>query len=253
MQMTWNRARGLVLLGGLIVVGVIVLVMSMRGVDPVEIAATMFFAPVFVGALYFGPLAGLLLGLAAVGGYVALRLPAIRLVGWSELGGLLAFRAAGYLLFGGVAGWASRSLAQTMTRLEAHDPVDPRSGLVNRRAVLHVLEAERVRAERYGSVFSVVALRMPDSQVPAFELGELVARRVRASDTAGRLEIDGDQLLVVVMPETPSEGAARLTADLTELISSRWRVEVSESRFTFPDDREELDRLSELLGADSTG
>ena len=60
--LTFDRAKTLLLMSGLILIGVVGLVALTRGVDPVEVAGTLLFVPVFAGFLFFGVPGGIVLG-----------------------------------------------------------------------------------------------------------------------------------------------------------------------------------------------
>jgi hypothetical protein len=77
MTITFDRAKTLLLMSGLILIGVVGLVAMIRGVDPVEVAGTLLFVPVFAGFLFFGVRGGVALGIAAGIAYVLLRWPAV--------------------------------------------------------------------------------------------------------------------------------------------------------------------------------
>lgn len=225
-------------------IGLVVAVMLGRGVDPVEVAATSFYAPLFVGALFYGPAAGAALGAAAAVGYLLLRLPAIDLVGFGALAGLLISRSLGFLVFGTLGGWAAGRLERAIGKLELHDPVDDLSGLGNARSALKALLAEKHRADRYGTEFSVVTVSVPAPAARTWrDLGAVIRARLRSSDTAARVDEDSRHLLVVVLPETDEEGARRVAGDLVEILADRWRMDVIWSSITYPGQEDRLSRL----------
>ena len=193
--LTFDRAKTLLLMSGLILIGVVGLVALTRGVDPVEVAGTLLFVPVFAGFLFFGIPGGVTLGIAAGVAYVVLRWPAVQLVGLSPLPGQIVARVAGYIIFGMGGGWAIGQIQATLEKLELHDDIDDETGLGNARSMLETVDLERARADRYQKLFSVVAA---DFRAPGWEelsprkqrtvlrdLGIKVAAGVRATDHVG--------------------------------------------------------------------
>lgn len=246
--LTYRRARDLVLLTGFIVLAAVVATMALRGVDPVEVVATLLFAPVFVGFLFFSPAAGTALAIVAAGVYVGLRWPAIELVGFPLLSGLILSRVGGYLVFGIVGGWAAAQLGRTLDKLELYDEVDDETGLGNARAFLNAVDRERARAARYATVFSVViaSFELDEPRRAAAKLRDLGTRlgaSIRGSDRACHTR-DGDHhLFAVVLPETAVEGAATVAANLERRIGEQVSGSILLATATFPGDDGDLDRI----------
>lgn len=246
--LTYRRARDLVLLSGAVVLAAVVATMVLRGVDPVEVVATLLFAPVFLGFLFFTPLTGLALAVVSAGVYVGLRIPAIELVGFPAVSGLVLSRVGGYLVFALVGGWAAGQLRRSLDKLELYDEVDDETGLGNARALLHAVDRERARAVRYSTIFSVVAATFPLDEgrrgaARIRELGTRLGSSIRGSDRACHTR-DGDRHVVaVVLPETSAEGAATVAANLEARIADHSPGPVTITTATFPGDDETLDRL----------
>lgn len=255
--MTFRRARDITLLVGLVIIALVALTMVLREVDPIEITATAAFAPVFVGFLFFGWRTGLGVGVLAAVGYVAMRIPAIRIVGVAPLFGTLTSRVLGYLVFGGVGGWAAEQLQAAMDKLELHDEVDDASGLGNARSVVNAIEHEKARSERYGMLMSVIDCRfeMPGQvggRLGAAEirrLGTAVAHSVRTSDHAAHIAHDDVHRLLLVLPETAAAGAGTVAANLDREIRARFGVATEVTVLTLPDDVDRIDALSDELSA----
>ena len=106
--------------------------------------------------------------------YTALRYPAIDAVGADEFTGLIASRAAAYLIFGAVGGWAIQVLEGSLEKLELYDEIDDETGLYNARHLLQQTDLEAARARRYQTLFSAVEL-----DFPAAPLNALKARQRR--------------------------------------------------------------------------
>jgi hypothetical protein len=256
--LSYRRARDLLLLAGLIVLGLVAITMILRGVDPIEVTATLFFAPVFVAFLFFGWPAGLLTGVAAAVGYVAMRWSAIELVGFPALSGLVFSRVVGFLAFGGIGGWAAGRLRQTLDKMALYDAVDDATGLGNARAAIDAVVRERGRADRYQSVVSVVTARFPlrDSKrrtaLGLAKLGVELSGGVRTSDHVAHVTTGDRHLVVVVLPETGGEGAAVVAENLDGRIAGALDTSVETTVMVYPDDPDAIDSLvGELREIDS--
>ena len=248
--MTYERARGLMLWAGLIVVGLVALTMFLRDVDPIEISATLFYAPIFAGFLLFGFGAGVGLGLAAAGAYIGLRLPALELVGFAPIAGTIIARVVGYIAFGAIGGWAADQLRVALERFRLIDELDEETGLGNARSVVNALERELSRAERYSTPFSVViaSFRPLTGRRPAAklqELGSKVSLSIRASDHAAHTRVDDHHEVVIVLPETGESGASTVAANLEMLVESVVNQDVDVMAMT--DRGDETRPLSPLL------
>lgn len=247
-----SRARNLLLLSGLILLGLIVMSMAFRGVDPVEVVATAAFAPIFVAILFFGIRGGVAVAVAAALGYTALRLPAIRLVGIPTLSGLLVSRIVGFMAFGAIGGWAASVVGSSLTKLALFDEIDDATGLHNARSLLAVLDRERSRAGRYSGVFSVVhasfdrpAGRGRAVQTALRALGGRLVSSVRISDHLSHFSDDRSHL-VVVLPETGAEGAETVRAGLVAALDGWSAVAPVTKVICMPGDDEALVELERI-------
>ncbi len=222
----YRRARSIALLTGMIVIGLVVVTMLVRQVDPIEVVATISFAPIFVGMLLFGWRMGVGLGLAAAGLYLSLRLPAIRLVGWGPLLGLILGRAIGFVAFGGIGGWAATELGAAIGKLEQYDTVDDDTRLGNARSFVRAVDREQARVARHATVFSIAAVDFP---LPTGnrrrsrllrEIGRALDGSVRAADDLFHLPEPDRSIVVAMLPDTGPEGAATVAASLARRISA---------------------------------
>lgn len=253
--MSYQRARGLLLWAGLILVALVALTMYLRDVDPIEISATLFYAPIFAGFLLFGFGAGLGLGLAAAGAYIGLRLPAFDLVGFAPIAGTIIARVVGYIAFGAVGGWAADQLKVALDRFRLIDELDEETGLGNSRAVVNAIERELNRAKRYSTTFGVVTAsfeeitgRRASSRLQ--ELGTRVAHSVRASDLAAHVRTDGHHQIVIVLPETGESGSNTVAANLGTLVGPVVGTDVDvTSVIDHGDESEEMTALLERFKA----
>jgi GGDEF domain-containing protein len=256
--LTFDRAKTLLLMSGLILIGVVGLVALTRGVDPVEVAGTLLFVPVFAGFLFFGIPGGVTLGIAAGVAYIVLRWPAVQLVGWSALAGQIAARVAGYIIFGMGGGWAIGQIQATLEKLELHDDIDDETGLGNARSMLETVDLERARADRYQKLFSVVAA---DFKAPGWEdlsprkqrtvlrdLGIKVAAGVRATDHVAHARQGEHHIIGVVLPETAAAGAKIFAENLhRQLIGLTTEAEVRVATATHPADQEPMTLILDLF------
>jgi len=223
--MNWDRARGVLLATGVALIGLIALTAFFRDVDRVEVVATLMYAPVLAGMLSFGLSGGLLLGLAAAGVYIGLRLPAIDLVGLTPIAGTIISRILGYVAFGTLGGWAANQLRVALDRYELIDEVDQDSGLGNRTSVVSALARESNRARRYASTFSVVVTTFDDlggdrrARAKLRELGTKVAMSVRAADHTAHIRTDAGHEIIIVLPETTADGAETVEQNLRGLVA----------------------------------
>lgn len=250
--LTLRRARDITLLVGLLLIGLVVVTMALRDVDPVEITATIAFAPVFVAFLFFGWKAGLATGALAAIGYVVMRWSAISVVGIGPLFGMLSSRVIGYLVFGGLGGWAAEQLQASLDKLELHDEIDDATGLGNARAAVSEIDTERARAQRYEKIVSVIecSFELPDlvsERIAAStlrQLGAAIAHSVRASDRAAHIDDEGGRhRLVIVLPETGAVGAETVATNLDREVRARIGVTTEVAVMTLPGDEDRVEAL----------
>lgn len=255
--MTLRRARDITLLVGLVLIGLVVVAMLLRDVDPVEITATVAFAPVFVAFLFFGWKIGLTVGAAAAALYVAMRWSAIDVVGIAPLFGTISSRVLGYLVFGGIGGWAAEQLQAAIDKLELHDEIDDATGLGNARAAIAAIDTERARAQRYEKIVSIIecVFEMPEmvseriTSATLRQLGAAIAHSVRASDRAAYIEDHGVHRLVIVLPETGAVGAETVAGNLDREVRARIGMATETTVITLPGDDDQVEQLLGSLAA----
>jgi lipopolysaccharide/colanic/teichoic acid biosynthesis glycosyltransferase len=88
-------------------------------------------------------------------------------------------------------------------------------------AFRQVIERERDRADRYSGFFSLAEFSTAGSKAPhraAQALADCIAHRARLTDQFGWM---GDTSIGVLLPETPSQGAALLARQILERIGDR--------------------------------
>lgn len=260
--LNYERTRWILLFAGLVLLGGIAAVMFARRVDPVEVAATILFLPIFMAFLLFGVRGGLIGGVLAAVAYLALRYPAIQAVGIDRFVGLAATRTLGYLLFGAAGGWATSVLKTSIHKLDLYDQIDSETGLYNSRYLIETLDLERSRAERYEKVFSVVTIERTltvDGKARVRLIKEIAAgirSGARTVDQVVHATQDGVDIFSVVLPETGAEGARVFAGKLTEQLDAADRSTDpwTATTVTFPSDEtglaELIDRFRAILRAD---
>jgi len=256
-QMTYERARQLLLFAGLGVLLLTSAVMYIRRVETVEVLGTLLFIPVFIALVFYDWRGGLVVGAAAGLAYAALRYPAIEAVGADRFIGLILSRSFAYLAFGAIGGWANKQLAESLNKLELYDQIDDHTGLYNARFFVQDTELEMSRSKRYQTIFSVVRVTFPSEGMVALprrqrvairrDLGRMLKEAVRTMDRPVH-GFDGTRHnFAIVLPETGQEGASifvnRLADRMFTFLTER-RVQVPEDAVTrqfvtFPDDGEE--------------
>jgi len=216
-QLGYDKARRLLLLAGLVVLAVVALLMYVRSVDSVEVAAALLYIPIFVGLAYKGPRGGLIVAVVASLVYVWLRYPAIDAVGFGHFASLIASRSGAYLVFGLVGGWCNETLESSLDKLELYDQVDDDTGLMNARFFLQQTDLETARAKRYQTLYSVVRLSMPTAALASLsrrkraallkELGRQLSDGVRTVDHVVHGRLGDHHLFATILPETSASGA----------------------------------------------
>lgn len=258
-DLSYPTARRLMLFAGLGVLAITAAVMYARRVDTVEVTAVLLFMPVFLGFVVLGVAGGIVAGLGAAAAYVVLRLPAIDAVGLGELQGLLLSRAAAYVAFGAIGGWAAGNLEKSLEKLDLYDQIDDASGLFNARFFVQHTELEIARAQRYSTLFSVAVVDVPEMTVAALnrrkrnvfirDLGQLLKDSVRTVDRAAHCYDGARHRFAVVLPETANEGARIFAERLAGRVEDEMRKAGAESpvvahqSLTFPGDDDALASL----------
>ncbi len=109
--------------------------------------------------------------------------------------------------------------------LREHSSTDPETGLFNRRGLLSRLEPQVSRCRRYNTRMSVVMIKLLRGQgkeplekedLPA--VARLIKDQARWADTLARM---GEDELLMVLPETSSQGACELAERLVQQIQKQ--------------------------------
>ncbi len=216
-RLDYVRARRLLIVVGIAVLGVLVALLLVRSVDEVEVVATLLFVPIFLALMFFGMVGGVATAVASTVLYVVLRADVIDAVGWSEYSGLIGTRALSYVLFGAVGGWASTILEQSLDKLDLYDQIDDQTGVHNARFLLSDVDLERSRCIRYQTVFSVSFLQFPTAALATLparrrrsvlrELGVRLRSGVRTVDRVAHGSDGRVHHVAAMLPETGSQGA----------------------------------------------
>lgn len=262
-----SRVRALVAVAGLVVLLVLSAILWVRRVDPIEVGATLLFVPLFLAVLLWRLPGGVVGALLAIGAYTAMRWPGISTVGIDPYLGVLLGRGLGYLAFGVIGGWAVARLQQSLTKLDLYDQIDDDTGLFNARYLVDGIELERSRAERYQTLFSVVELTIPASAFDGIsarqrrrmlrKLGGDVQHSIRTVDRAVHLADSKRHRVVLLLPETPTEGAAvfatrfrRGVVDaMSELGATVTEKQATVTSWTIPGDEQRVNALREEVAA----
>jgi len=264
---SYHQARILVLVAGLLILVVTALVMYVRRVETVEVAAILFFLPIFVAFVFWEIVGGLVAGVAASIGYVLLRLPAIHAVGGGKFVGLIVSRSLAFVIFGVIGGAADKQLESSLTKLDLYDQVDDHTGLFNARFFVQDTDLEMSRSKRYKTIFSVAVVDIPVEALHPLGrrghkqvlrlLGQALRDSVRSVDRAVYADDGAFHRFAVVLPETGKEGvtifADRLAQKVTDLLSQKGATVgaggIPGAAFTFPDDEHGLEQLREQFAA----
>lgn len=259
----YAKGRRTITLAGIAVLALIVAFEVYRGIDPVEVGATILFVPVFLAFMWKGAAGGLVVGSLATAVYLVVRLPAMQAVpeGWfirSTIARSLAFVA-----FGAVGGWASRRVDSSLTKLELFDQIDDSTGLYNARYFLQEVAVEKTRFQRYGSDLSIAVMEIQSedavkvsrqSSTAISEYGAALKRSLRPTDRAIHAADGRGHIFAVILPDTGAEGAKifgnRLLSAATEFFAERGSgssEKMSVEMISFPADEGLLESFSNRL------
>ena len=261
--LSYNQVRILMLVGGLLLLGITAAVNYVRRVETAEVAAILFFIPIFVAFVFWDWKGGIIAAALATVGYILLRRPAIEAIGAGRYTALIFSRAIAFFAFGAMGGLANQQLRSSLTKLDLYDQIDDETGLFNARYFLQDTDLEMSRARRYKTLFSVSLVDIPAAPITALgrrrrrgtlrQLGDLLSESVRTVDRAVHAH-DGDRhRIVVVLPETAAEGAqvftdrlaTRIAAFLAQRGAAVNETAVSRLAITFPGDESPLHQLRE--------
>ncbi|HIP52882.1 MAG TPA: diguanylate cyclase [Chromatiales bacterium] len=116
-----------------------------------------------------------------------------------------------------------RQRDELRARVEALSTRDPVTGVLNRRALVHVLEEQVTRSRRYQNPLLVVLLRIRDanerplSNEALREVSHALRDRLRWADIIGRYD---DDSFLLVLPETRMEAGNDLVASIQDAVAT---------------------------------
>ena len=122
------------------------------------------------------------------------------------------------------------------------DDGDGRQVIVSGAELLERLADEIVRSDRYGHPFTILTLRPPEhvSKLSAPSLGVVTSGLTRGCDVV--CTVDGESMVLVLLPETDVPGAAALLERLRDTFGdteSGWNYEI----LAYPQNKVQLKRL----------
>lgn len=256
--LSYARARQIILAAGLLVLLVVAAVMFVRRVDPIEVAGTLLFIPIFIAFVFRGVAGGIVAAVVAAMAYAALRYPAIQLVGTGQFTSLLISRAVAFLAFGALGGFASQQLEGSLSKLDQFDEIDDATGLFNARFFVNNTALEMERSDRYRTLFSVTVIDVPADAFDGMnrrqkdktlrELGQVLKDSIRTVDRGVHAEDGSVHRFAAILPETGRDGSrvfvTRLAAKMTEVLAQKGsKASVSHEIAVFPGDEADLGEL----------
>lgn len=255
-RLDYVRARQLMLVVGLMIIGLIVMFNFYRRVDTTEVIGVMLFAPVFVALVLWGFKGGVAAGVAAAGVYLAMRYPAIRAVDEPWFIWTLVGRSAAFVVFGIVGGWGTRQMATSLTKLELYDQIDDSTGLYNARFFGQELDVEMAKMQRYQGIFSVAVVEIPKAALAEFPgrkkasmmktVGTVIKRSIRPMDRVVHATSKDLHIIAAILPETPQSGARIFVDRLADGLAQQLGLEGSmlpRKSLAYPDDEERIKEL----------
>jgi GGDEF domain-containing protein len=259
-RMSYAFVRRFLLVAGLIGLALIAGLGYARGVDRLEVTATILFIPIFVSLFLWGIKGGVVAGVLAAVAYATLRYPAIQVVGLSRFVGLILSRTVAYVAFGAIGGWAASQLESSLDKLELYDQVDDTTKLNNARFFLENTDMEMSRSSRYQTIFSVATVDVPRAALAPLsgrqersvlrDLGGMIASSIRTVDRGVHARDEERHRFVVILPETGNEGARTFTSRLAGRLGEQLRRrnvpiedDLAFSALTFPGDESSFDSL----------
>lgn len=260
--MSFEQARRLLLVTGLVILLLTSGFMYLRRVDTAEVVAVLLFIPIFLAFVFRGVKGGLGAAAAATLVYLAVRYPAMQAVGAGAFIPLILQRAVAFFVFGAIGGWANEQLEASLTKLEVYDQIDDYTGLFNARFFVQDTDLEMSRAKRYQTIFSIAAVDFPVAPLEGLsrrrrksirrDLGRLLQEAVRTVDRPVHGFEGTRHSFAVVLPETGVEGSRIFTERLAERMAGYLRdrgiqmtnEDVRSEHVTYPDDGEA--RIQEL-------
>jgi GGDEF domain-containing protein len=203
-----------------------------RGVDPVEILATVLFLGIFAAVVYFELVGGVVAAAAATMAYGVSRLPAVDVVGSPSVWRLITLRGASFFAFGVLGSYALKRFRNALRVASFGHHLDHETGCASTRQIFHDLDIEIARAGRYGSTFSVVVLDIASASLASVkahvrtqaltQLGTLLRSTARTTDRLGLVDTRTDRRIFAILAETPKSGAESFAKRMGDRVADLW-------------------------------
>jgi GGDEF domain-containing protein len=203
-----------------------------RGVDPVEILATVLFLGIFAAVVYFELVGGIVAATAATMAYGVTRLPAVDVVGSPSVWRLITLRGASFFAFGVLGSYALKRFRSALRVASYGHHLDHETGCASTRQIFHDLDIEIARAQRYGSTFSIVVLDIASASLASLkspiraqaltQLGTLLRSTARTTDRLGIADSRTDRRIFAILAETPKTGAESFAKRIGDRVADLW-------------------------------
>ncbi len=237
-----------------------------RGVDPVEILASVLFLGIFAAVVYFELIGGIVAAAAATLAYGVSRLPAVDVVGSPSVWRLITLRGASFFAFGILGSYALQRFRGAIRVASYGHHLDHETGCSSTRQIFHDLDIEIARAQRYGSTFSVVVLDIASSSLASVkaqvraqaltQLGTLLRSTARTTDRLGLVDTRTDRRIFAILAETPKSGAESFAKRIGDRVADLWlgkgvalSTETAQS-FSYAEQPNEVRRLRNELASE---
>jgi GGDEF domain-containing protein len=237
-----------------------------RGVDPVEILATVLFLGIFAAVIYFELVGGLVAAAAATMAYGVARLPAVDVVGSPSVWRLITLRGASFFAFGVLGSYALKRFRGAIQVASFGHHLDHETGCASTRQIFHDLDIEIARAQRYGSSFSVVVLDIASASLDTLkaqvraqalsQLGTLLRSTARTTDRLGLVDARADRRIFAILAETPKSGAEAFAKRIGDRVADLWLGKgvalspVPAQSYSYTDQPNEVRRLRNELAVE---
>jgi GGDEF domain-containing protein len=237
-----------------------------RGVDPVEILASVLFLGIFAAVVYFELAGGIVAAAAATLAYGVARLPAVDVVGSPSVARLITLRGAAFFAFGVLGSYALKRFRTAITIASFGHHLDYETGCLSTRQIFSDLDIEIARSLRYGSTFSIVMLEVGVQSLATLksavraealaQLGTLLRSTARTTDRLGIVDVRSERRIFAILAETPKTGADAFAKRMGDRVADLWLgkgVAVSPERaqsYSFSDQPNEVRRLRNELATE---
>ena len=237
-----------------------------RGVDPIEILATVLFLGIFGSIVYFELIGGIVAAAAATLAYGVARLPAVDVVGSPSVARLVTLRGASFFAFGVLGSYALKRFRGAISVASFGHHLDHETGCASTRQIFNDLDIEMARSQRYGTTFSIVVLDIASASLASLkstvrtqalsQLGTLLRSTARTTDRLGLVDVRSDRRIFAILAETPKSGAEVFAKRMGDRVADLWLgkgVALSAERahsYSFADQPNEVRRLRNELATE---